>query len=400
MLQPIYHCSQADLYEACRVGWSACSANIDSFTLLKPKYTLTYVTDRLAEVDAAKDMLDNEQRIEDSKTARVALKNKATEALDAWQKLKRYISDAYPKDLLQIKLSTAGQKYYQKAANDDWGAVERLLNNGNIFITANTANLTANNNMPSTFAASFAAIKLSFTPLYVAFTTAEQNDEVETEAKIQANNDIYAKLIRMFKDGQVIFTQSRALRRQFVFEQVLLTVKGPGVAGIRGLITDNQTNRPITVQARVSVYNTTYTTNSDSNGRYEISPVAAGSYYLQFFAPNYYDAGTGPIAIETGTIKTVNISLVPQGYIFGRITDGTTGNPVENVNVVAEKDSNPVNDVLAVTDTNGNYSHTLVAGSYVLKISKAGYADMQVALFTVARGQTITKDLQMTPAHT
>src|SRR5262245_28053731 len=137
MLKIIYRCSQSDLYEVARVGWNECSSRLSDFTAFKSLYTTTYVTARLTEIDTAEGMSDSTQRTEDSRLTRIKLKDKATEALNSWQILKRYIVQAYlsSDNLLSIKLDVAGQKYYQKATNNDWGATLSLLNAGDTFIT-------------------------------------------------------------------------------------------------------------------------------------------------------------------------------------------------------------------------------------------------------------------------
>ena len=111
MIKTSYKCTQQELYAVARLGWNSATAYINNFTAFKPKYVSAFITARLAEVDAAEALPDAEQRTEDSKTLRVSLKSKAEECLGIWQKLKRYIMDAYPAGQQQIKLDAAGQGY-------------------------------------------------------------------------------------------------------------------------------------------------------------------------------------------------------------------------------------------------------------------------------------------------
>jgi hypothetical protein len=302
-LERTYNCTQQQLYTICVLGWNACSDNLAAFTAFSPLYDAPYITAKLAEVTAA----------EASKTLRVELSNKATECCDLWQKLKRYIIKAYPKDQQQIKLDAAGQQHYSKAANEDWEAAKRLILDGEAFALANTAALTANSNMPPAFPATLTTAKGEYDTLFNDFFTAGQTDEIETQTKITANNNIHAALMSMFLDGQEIFKANEAVKKLFTFDQVLLTVAGPGIAGIRGLITDSATGLklPNGVFATISIFGTEHTTQSNGDSRYEISPVAAGTYTIVIECPGYQTLQIPNIEIQTGTLKTLNITLTP-----------------------------------------------------------------------------------------
>lgn len=307
MTKPIYNCTQQELYTVCRSGWNSCSENLDNFAAFKARYTETFIDERLSEVDIAEGLPDPEQREEEARLFRVELKNKATECLAFWQKLKRYISDAFPAGQLQIKLDAAGQLHYSKAANDDWNSLSRLLVNGNTFITDNTTELTANENMPDTFPPAFTAAKLEFDGLLQSFLDATKDSRVETQEKITANNGIYKNLMSMFLDGQEIFKNNEAVKKRFTFSQVLLIVAGPGAAGLKGHITDSN-GQPITVTATLSIVETGRSTQSDENAQYEFNQLSAGNYTLDITAPGYQQQQL-LFQIETSTVKTLDITL-------------------------------------------------------------------------------------------
>ena len=310
MVKTTYKCTQQELYAVARLGWNSATAYLDQFTAFKPKYVSTFITDRLSEIDAAEAQPDSDQRSEDSKTLRVTLTSNAADCLGNWQKLKRYIIEAYPQSQQQIKLDAAGQAYYRKAAQDDWNAVKSLLNDGNTFITTNITDLTANENMPPSFATTFSTAKTDFEGTLQDFFTAGMNDEVETQTKITMNNDVHAKLMSMFLDGKEIFRGNDAMKKLFTFEQVLLTVSGPGVAGLRGLIKDGSTNQPIGSGIGVSLLNTDYTTTTNVNSRYTLSPVAAASYTVIVTKAGYQTLQVPSVEIQTGTIKNLEPLLV------------------------------------------------------------------------------------------
>ena len=307
-----YNCSQQSLYAVCRSGWSSCSTYLAQFTAFSPLYDAPFITARVAEINAAEALPDAEQRTEDSRSLRVDLKNAATTGMELWQRLKRYIIKAYPADQVEIKLDAAGQSHYRRAAQDDWGAVGRLLLDGEAFITANTADLTAGNNMPPTFGTTFNAAKSGYDTTHQTYITATQSDEVETQTKLTANNAIHAAVMAMFLDGQEIFKKDEAVKKLFTFDQVLLNVEGPGIAGARGLITNLATGNPIAVSANLEFSGPSeYATVSDSDGSYQMSPMAAGTYTVTVTATGYQTQVINNVEIQTGVLKTLDIALTP-----------------------------------------------------------------------------------------
>lgn len=312
MVTPTYKCSQQTLYAVCRSGWASCNTYLAQFTAFSPLYDGAYITARVAEITAAEALPDAEQRTEDSRTLRVNLVNAATTGMDLWQRLKRYITKAYPADQVEIKLNAAGQSHYRKAGQDDWGAVSRLLLDGEAFITANTADLTAGNNMPPTFPVTFNAAKSGYDTTYQSFITAGQTDEVETQTKLNANNALHATLMTMFSDGRELFKNDEAVKKLFTWEQVLLNVEGPGIAGARGEITNLATGNPIAVPANLEFSGPSdYATVSDSDGRYQMSPMAAGTYTVTVSATGYQTQVINNVEIQTGVLKTLDIALTP-----------------------------------------------------------------------------------------
>lgn len=302
-----YNCGQQELYVAARTGWNGCFANLSSFSAFKTKYTAAFIEERLQEINAAELLPDMEQREEDSRTLRIELKNKAIEGMNNWQTLKRYIFDAFPSGEREIKLNAAGQSYYRKAGKDDWIAIKRLLHDGNIFITDNKQALQAEGSMPPAFPTLFVAAKDSFDELHQQFISASQNNNVETQAKIMANNEVYAKLISMFLDGQDIYRSDEAIRKKFTFDQLLLLIAGPGTQGFRGIIT--QTNDQPVISGDVSFTGATNKTVAiDTKGHYECSQLAAGTdYTVTVSIPGCETKTITGIVVEKGIMKILNI---------------------------------------------------------------------------------------------
>lgn len=146
-----------------------------------------------------------------------------------------------------------------------------------------------------------------------AFFNAEQNSEIETQTKIEANNNIFEEVSKACADGQLIFKTNEAKRHLYTFDQVLLTVTGPGIAGIRGTAKDSVTGLPLPngVFATIKIFGTDHETTTDENSKYKIEAVAAGTYTIIITCPGYQDLQLTGIEIQTGTMKTLNITLVP-----------------------------------------------------------------------------------------
>lgn len=306
-----YACSQQALYAVCRSGWASCTTYLADFAAFSPSYTAPMIAGMIADIDAAEALGDEEQRTEDSRTLRVNLKNKAAEGMEMWQRLKRYITKAYPADQLEIKLDAAGQSHYAKASKDDWGAVSRLLADGNAFSAANSSELETGNNMPETFNAAFFTVKGDFDAYYASYITASQTDEVETQTKIEANNGIHASVMTMFLDGQQIFKKNEAVKKLFTFDQVLLTVSGPGNQGIKGDVTIQGTSNAVTAGEVSFTGPSNKTVEIDEDGHYECPQLAAGLYTMLVTAPGFSGVTFNDVEVETGIMKTIDVELTP-----------------------------------------------------------------------------------------
>ena len=109
-------------------------------------------------------------------------------------------------------------------------------------------------------------------------------------------------------------------------------------------------------------------TTTDSNGAWSITGLPSGLYQVQFYAPfstnyasQYYrgvmgqDAPT-PITLTAGsTSSNIDAALTMAGQITGTVTDGTTGNPAQGVQVAAfDQGGNQYTS--ATTDSSGHYT--------------------------------------------
>ena len=62
--------------------------------------------------------------------------------------------------------------------------------------------------------------------LYSDFTDKTQDQEQETDDKVEDNNTIFNKGSDMFQDGQAIFRDNASVADRFTFDQILKIVRG------------------------------------------------------------------------------------------------------------------------------------------------------------------------------
>jgi hypothetical protein len=234
----------------------------------------------------------------------------ATECLSNWQKLKRYISKAYPENQQKPKLEEAGSLDYLKASQKNWEKVRSLNQAALNFLNNNQATLQANNNMPPTFIADYITPKETFQTQHQSFLDAEETARQGTQDKITANNLVHKNLMDMLLDGQEIFKTNDAVKRQFIFTELLFLVSGAGTAGVRGTIA-NSNNGELIVNASVIANPGGKTAITNEDGRYLISPLAAGEFTIEIIADGYETQTIENHIVIKGTISTLNIELTP-----------------------------------------------------------------------------------------
>ncbi len=219
-----YRCTQSELYAICNIGWNSFKEHVNEFTKLKGFYTIDYANERLAEVEVAFNLPDYSNRYSESEAIRVGMIKKADECLGKWQILKRYILEAFSKEYHKLHLDSAGIEFYNQSAAYNWEVIFALMRSGSQFIETHMAELLANNNMPAGFKAEFDLVLVELFEMYQQFFEAMSQAKEITSLKINANNDIYEKLMRMFKDAQQIFRHEPGIRQRYIFTHVLARV--------------------------------------------------------------------------------------------------------------------------------------------------------------------------------
>jgi hypothetical protein len=303
-----YPCSQKDLYSILETAWLNYDEHQADFAALKALYTVLYSTNAKAAVAAAKALPDAQARGEHAESLRVVLVEQAETCRQNFHKLKSYIVTAYPnKQLHKGKFEAAGQLYYEGASSDDWESVSQLNQSGSNFIAANTADLTAGNNMPAGFQATYDGDAATFLTTYNDFKTAEQTSE-QTAEKINANNAVYRTGMGMMKDGQLIFAAEPDVAVKYQF-QTLWDLVNPAVAGIKGNVKNFADNLPlggakIIAQQAGDPIDEALT---DDTGNYSLR-LAAGTYRVTVELPGFVPEN-GEVTVDERGYKTMDFSL-------------------------------------------------------------------------------------------
>ena len=124
--------------------------------------------------------------------------------------------------------------------------------------------------------------------------------------------------------------------------------------------------------AQVSILGTSRATATDpSDGSYALTSLAAGDYTIQAEAYGYEPAEQS-VTVESDQMTTANFTLeeIPRGTVEGIVTDQSTGEIIENAQLLLVEDANisPV-----TTDDEGRYQIDAYAGDYTLKVIARGY---------------------------
>ena len=299
--------SMSTMYETSRILIQNCIANQATFGAFKAMYTVAYFDSIVDAIAAAEAMPSEEARALEHATIRNAMQGKGHECLRAWQSLKRYIKSAMPEALWDANWNAAGWNSYADAANFNWDKMNELMVNGSVYLAAHADELKANENMPDAFAASFDALKAEFALLYDSFIHARENAVVGTQDKMVANNAVYARVIACAEDGQFLFEDNEAMRKQFSYDAVSELVSPSGSSTLIVTVTDAETTMPL-AGAEVHVNGTDRTVITDAEGRAEIGVLSAGAVSGTIVRDGYTDS-TFDTTLTTGTTTRIEAAL-------------------------------------------------------------------------------------------
>lgn len=215
---------------------------------------------------------------------------------------------------------------------------------------------------------------------------------------LEKNTNISKRLSKCalsFFIGLLLFSISIGCRNPFDTESIKAT--------ITGRITDKQ-NKPVQ-DAFVFTDPPTKTEKTNSEGRYAITNILAGSYKLKASKPGYatginnLEVKESWYACESGTIYkdmvlTQQNEVERMGEIFGNVKD-TNGNDIKDAKIFTEPATSEIK-----TDRNGIFVITNInAGTYVLKVSKDKYKDEMKGGVVVESGKRTEIEIMISPIN-
>ncbi|MBK7854416.1 MAG: hypothetical protein IPJ79_05470 [Bacteroidetes bacterium] len=312
MIAPLFNCTQGLMYETTKMMWVNCKARIIEMGEFKSFYTIAYCDERIAEIEAAQAMKSEAARVLEHEMLRFELVDLADAMRSKWQALKQYISSVYKvKDVREANWRAAGWASYERASENNWVSVKDLISNGSNYIAEHKAALSANGNMPDDFQTAFDAAGDAFKLKLTDYETAQQNAATGTDAKNEANNDVYQQAIDMGQDGQFVFRKEESLRKQFSFEAVSERLEPTGTGTVVVELKDAESNLVI---EKFVVTNMETSRKVDSvNGRAEMGQQAAtdkeGRNY-KVVADGYAEKIIN-VVLNAGVKKIEKVSLVP-----------------------------------------------------------------------------------------
>ncbi len=308
-LHPIYSYTEEELYIVATTGWTSYGDNLPGFTGLKGKYIAALGVSSLSEIEAAKLLPDNDSRSSVPESIRLALIPFADTCLENWMKLKCYIEEAYPGDLANPMVKSAGREAHRKGSNYSWSEIVSMNNSGATFIAEHKTVLEMGTlNMPAAFVTTFSSGKDAFETNYQSYVHAQQITFGGTAAKIAANNNVYRHLIAMLKDGQLIFRLNESKKELFIFSSILSLISRTGISGFKVWLIDSISELPVTPYT-AKIQPGDITEIADANGMIEVK-TSANLYNMVITAVGYPDYNEGGIRVVTGTMSRKKIKMV------------------------------------------------------------------------------------------
>jgi len=166
------------------------------------------------------------------------------------------------------------------------------------------------------------------------------------------------------------------------------------IGHIAGVVEDASTGEPL---EGVQVSAGAYFDVTDADGYYNITNVPTGNYTVTASKSGFQTSSTANVNVVSRQTIDLDFPLtrIPtSGNIAGTVTDATTRNPIEGVNVT-------VSGYFDITDQNGRYNITNVpAATYTVTASKDGYQSSSSTNVVVTAGQTRTLNFQLTAKPT
>ena len=309
-MKPKYPCSQTSLYAICILAWEMCKGNQAAFVAFDAKYTMAFIAENIARINAAKDIPDFKARKEDLALLSVEYDKVATDLVGLGKILKNSVERAYKEDksVQKIMLTTAGYDYFRKVQDFDDNAITTFMSSALTFIAEKAEILSNAGKLSADFAAQFKAINALFVNVLGRYNAEAIAGKKKTEEKVAVSNDAYDLTVNMLDDAQFMYQLKPELAKQYAFNTLWDIVEPTKNAGVSG--------KTLAIGGKRSISNVTITEPltgktavSDKDGSYALY-LTEGKWTLSFAADGYDTQNIEALVVK-GMMKRLNVEMVP-----------------------------------------------------------------------------------------
>ena len=309
MKKTLYNLSQSVLFLVLEYIGNLMEEHLAVLSVYKAKYKAAFIADFRADLQIAIDLPDAIVSYNPVKEDRKELIKIKEDLLRQFGRLKGYVVDAYtdPETIKSMYVS-AGQQHYEKAYVSNWASVKALSAKALKFIKENEAVLMAKENMPADFKDRFEKIKTDFDTAHKNWNSKDVGTYDTTDAKIDACNAIYSRATAILADLVIVFDENPTLAKRFTITAITAQMKGTTAAGVGGKVTIMGT-KTVLNNASVTLVELNKSVKTNTDGRFELSPVASGEYTLRIEAEGYKTITMEAYEIKIGTIGRLNVEM-------------------------------------------------------------------------------------------
>jgi uncharacterized membrane protein len=212
----------------------------------------------------------------------------------------------------------------------------------------------------------------------------------------------------MFKSGKFYLSSFNLIFRFLIAVIFLIGLMPAPVLAqengtIAGQVTDNTTSVPI-VGATIGVLEAadappSWYGNTDTDGNYSISVPEGTGYLVAAGMSGYVSEQVTGQSVTANATTTVNFSLSQGGIIQGVVTDNSTGESIQSVDVWAYKSETPeVRYDTTPTTADGGYGLAVPPGTgYTVEVNKQGYSSANQTGVSAALGSPVTVNFSLVP---
>lgn len=309
MSKPLYPCSQANLYTACRLIVKSCLAILPDLTAFKPKYTPAFFEQLSDKIEAADMLPDLAARQSLSKRLNLELQAARDKILLKFAMLQSYIDECFTGSDVKIMYAEAGAGRIPKVKKDNWTEMTQLMSSVLLFFDNHSPVLLANNNMPAQFETDFRALIAEAKGINNNVNDADTVANEKKDEKIDANNDIFTTVSGALTDMQRMYQDNLEKAKQYTFSVFESQTHGVKNAGISGKIM-RDVNKYVLEGVRITIKDFDKVTITDAKGRFEITPLSSGKYTIIVEKEGYVTQIFKDFKITTGVTARLNVLLV------------------------------------------------------------------------------------------